>query len=278
MDTGGPHDRNTRQCRKTLQQIFLVSFLHGLYTTCTGGGGHDRNTCQCRKTRHSTFCASFLHGFYTSHVHGRTQQILLVSFLHGLYPTHTRETPKNVSCVFSAWVMLHMCTTKPTTVTSASVAKQDIQLFVCLFCMGSIPHMYTGGPNDRNTRQCRTTTQQTFPVSSLHGLYLTCTREDPATATPASVAKQQTLLFVCLFCMGYTSHVHGRSEDPTTITPASFAKQHNKPFLYGLHLTSTREDRTTVTPASVAKHHNKPCLCLFCMGYTSHVHGKTPRP
>ena len=214
MDTGGPHDRNTRQCRKTLQQIFLVYFLHGLYTTCTEGGAHDRNTSQCRTTTHQTFP---------------------VSFLHGLYLTCTREDPTNLTCVFSSWVIPHTYTgnpnkyflvyflhglyftcarQNPTTVTSASVAKQDIKHFVCLFCMGSIPHMYTGGPHDRNTRQCRTTTQQNFPVSSLHGSYLTCTREGPTTVTPASVAKQHNKPFLCFFCMGYTSHVHGRTPRP----------------------------------------------------------------
>ena len=169
MYTGGPRDRNTHQCRKTTQQFFLCLFCMG----------------------------------YVSHVHGRTQQILLVCFLHGLYLTHTRETPTNVSCVFSAWVT---------------------------------PNIFTGRPHDRNTRQCRKTTQQTFLVFFLHGLYLTCTREDPTTVTPASVAKHNKT-FLCLFCMGY-------------------------------NFTCTREDPATVTPASVAKHYDKSFLCIFCMGYT----------
>ena len=174
--------------------------------------------------------------------------------------------------------------------------------------------MYTGGPCDLNTRQCRKTTQQTFPVSFLHGLYLTCTREDPATVTPASVAKQNNKLFLCILCMGHTSYVHWKTPQPETV---SVAKQPNKPFLCifcmghtviphmytgrphdrntcqcrkttqqtfsvyflpGLYLTCTREDPTTVTPARVAKKRNKSFLCSFCMGYTSHVHGRTPRP
>ena len=97
--------------------------------------------------------------------------------------------------------------------------------------------MYTGNPRDRNTRHCRTTHNKPF---------------------------------LCLLCMGYTSHVQG--EDPTTVTPASVAKQHNKTFLclfcMGYNFTCTREDPATVTPASVAKHYDKSFLCIFCMGYT----------
>ena len=84
--------------------------------------------------------------------------------------------------------------------------------------------MYTGQPHDRNTRQCR------LLVNLLHGLHLTCTREDP-----------------------------------TTITPASVAKQHNNPFLY----LFAWEDPTIVTPASVAnQQHNKTFVCIVLMGYT----------
>ena len=93
---------------------------------------------------------------------------------------------------------------------------------------------------------------------------LTCTREDPTTVTPASVAKQHNEPFLC-FSAWVLPHTR---EDPTTVTPASVAKQQKNlscvfsQFLHGLYLTCTREDPTTVTPASVAQQHNKPFLCL----------------
>ena len=94
--------------------------------------------------------------------------------------TGTREDPTTVTpasvakqhnepfLCFSAWVLPHT-REDPTTVTPASVAKQHNKPFLCLFSISAwvIPHMYTGGPHDRNTRQCRTTTQQTFPVSKM---------------------------------------------------------------------------------------------------------------
>ena len=295
MYTGGPHDRNTRQCRKTTQQTFPVSFLHGLYLTCTRedpatvtpvsvakqhnkpflrvfcmgiphmykGRPHDRNTCQCRKTTQQTFPVSFLHGLYLTCTWEDPTTVTpasvakqLLSVLHGLYLTCTQEDP--------------------TTLTTASVPKPHNKPFLCLFCMG-YTYMDTGGPHDRNTRHCRKTLQQVFPVYFLPGLYLTCTREDPTTLTPASVAKQHNKPFLCTFCMGYTSHTGG-PHDRNTRRCRKTTKFFPVYLVDGLYLTCTREDPTTATPASIAKQHNEPFLCLFCMGSTSYVHGRTPRP
>ena len=175
-----------------------------------------------------------------------------------------------------------MYTGDPTTVTPASVAQQHTKPFLCLFCMGytshaesqnnttnlsclfcmgSIPHMYTGGPHDRNTRQCRTTTQQNFPVSSLHGLYLTCTWEDPTTVTPASVANNTTNLS-CVLSTWVIPHMYtgGRCDRNTRLCRTTTQQNFPASFLYGLYFTCTREDPATVTPTSVAKQHDKPFL------------------
>ena len=149
---------------------------------------------------------------------------------------------------------------------------QNSTFFSCLFGGWVIPRTYTGGPRDHNTRQCCKTTQQTFPVYFLHGLYLTSTREDPTTVTPASVAKQHNKPFLCTFCMGYTSQVHRNTRQCRKTTQPTFPVS----FLHGFYSACTWEDPTTVTPAR--KQHNKPFLCTFCMGYTSHVHRRTPRP
>ena len=202
------------------------------------GGRRDRNTRQCRKT---------------------TQQTFPVCFLLGLYFTCTRVTPATVT---------------------PQCRKTTQQTFPVSSLHGLYPTCTGGGPHDRNTRQCRKTTQQFFPVSFLHGLYLTCTREDP------SAAQQHNKPFLCLFCMGYISHVHGRTQQILLVYFLHYTSHiHGKPqqmflvyFLGRLYLTCARQNPATVTSASVAKQDIKPFVCLFCMSYTSHVHGRTPRP
>ena len=209
MYTGRPHDRNTRQCRKTTQQTFPVSFLLGLYFTCT------------------------------------------------------REDPA--------------------TVTPTCVAKQHNKPFMWTFLSAwVIPHMYTGGPRDRNTRQCRKTTQQAFLVSFLHGfLYLTCTRADPTTVTPASVAQQHNKPFLCLFCMGSIPHMYTGGPNDRNTRQCRTTTQQNLSCVFSAwvipHMyTGGPRDRNT-------RQCRKTTLSTFCASflhgfYTSHVHGRTPRP
>ena len=76
--------------------------------------------------------------------------------------------------------------------------------------------LFWAGGGGGKLSQCRKTTQQTFLVSFLHGLYLTCTREDAATVTPASVAKQHNKPFRCLFCLAILHMYTGRPRDRNT--------------------------------------------------------------